>query len=542
MAHPLYWVTALTCAIPLALILLHDRQELNIDNKEEKAFHKLLIWVLYFCLQDIFWGVCAGATDWGNTPLFIASTLFHTSTVLTTFFWLNYVLIYLGDHVPHRRLYLGLDIAVITLQLLMLTVNLFQPVIFSVRDGLYCTELLRPLAFFNQYVVYLLIGILMLARLRSVTDTDRERTVTVLCFSIAPILTGIFQLLYPDAPFYTIGYFLGTIIIHLFIVQNERVKLRSLHHEMENQANRLKIAEQIALSNTDILTGLYNRRAYEQAISTHPLRDGFAYVSVDVNELKTVNDTLGHDAGDELLLGAAECIRSTLGQYGEVYRIGGDEFAALLYPDQPLPTITAQMMDAAARWHGKHVNFLSLSFGTAEARNNPGITVVELAKLADEQMYANKAAYYISKGVDRRGMQMAYSALCASYQKILRVDLNQDSFHIIAMNGGDIPGYEEETTLSGWLEHFGRYGMVHPDDLEDYLAQTSRSRMKEFFSSPHPVQTLTVFYRRLSGGTYRQTMMEILPAEDFTPENPQLYLYVKNIDRIRYTDTPRPIA
>lgn len=531
MVHPLYWVTALTCAIPLILILLHDQKEQNKDSREESAFRKLILWVIYFCLQDVVWGICAGTAQWGNAPLFAASTLFHISTVVTTFFWLNYVLIYLGDNIRFPRLYLGLDIAVITLQALMLIVNFFVPTIFSIRDGLYCTEFLRPLAFFNQYVVYLLIGVLMLIRIFSAAEEIRRKSVTVFCFALAPILTGLFQLLYPDAPFYTIGYFLGTIIIHLFIVQTERIKLRSLHHEMENQSNRLKIAEQIALSNTDILTGLRNRRAYEQAIREHPRADGFAYIAVDVNELKTINDHFGHAAGDELLIGAAECLNRTLGRYGEVFRIGGDEFAALICTDRPINTITGEMTDLASRWQGKTAPSLSLSFGAAEQRDFPELSVVELGKIADSRMYSRKSAYYMSKGRNRRGMQHAYSALCASYEKILRVDLNQDSFQVIAVNGGEIPEYEKEKSLSGWLEHFGRSSMVHPEDLEAFLTQTSRESLQRFFSSGR--KHFAVFYRRLYGESYHQTMLEIIPAEDCSEENRFLYLYVKDIDRER---------
>lgn len=528
MAYPMYWVTALTCAISLALILVHDRNELDKTNREENAFQKLILWVLYFCLQDAVWGICASTDQWGNIPLFAASTLFHSSTVLTTYFWLNYVLIHLDYDEKRQKIYKILDAIVIAFQFAMLAANLFVPTIFSVRDGLYCTEILRPLAFFNQYVVYLTIGILMLIQLLRAEGDQRRRYLTVFCFALAPILTGVFQLLYPDAPFYTIGYFLGTIIIHLFIVQNARAKLHLLHHEMENQANRLKIAEQIALSNTDILTGLPNRRAYEEAV-TQPCGEGFVYLSVDVNELKRINDNLGHAAGDELLMGAAACLQSALADCGTVFRIGGDEFAALLQLKRPLGTVLSDLQSKSAAWKGQHVEELSLSCGAATLAEFPGLTAVELAKVADDRMYADKTAYYLRKGIDRRGMHTAYAALCASYEKILRVNLTNDSFQIIAINGPDILDFQKENSISQWLYNFGVSGMVHPDDLPEYLRQTERKYLQAFFSSGR--EHFTIFYRRRGDGEYYHVMMEILPAEDFTPDNQQLYLYVKRIDR-----------
>ena len=52
--------------------------------------------------------------------------------------------------------------------------------------------------------------------------------------------------------------------------------------------------------------------------------DEFTYVSLDVNGLKVINDTKGHTAGDELIIGACQCMKKSLGPYGKLYRIGGD--------------------------------------------------------------------------------------------------------------------------------------------------------------------------------------------------------------------------
>lgn len=60
------------------------------------------------------------------------------------------------------------------------------------------------------------------------------------------------------------------------------------------------------------------------------LDDDFVYVSFDVNGLKIVNDSLGHLAGDEVIIAAADCISKTFGKVGTVYRVGGDEFVALV--------------------------------------------------------------------------------------------------------------------------------------------------------------------------------------------------------------------
>lgn len=54
-----------------------------------------------------------------------------------------------------------------------------------------------------------------------------------------------------------------------------------------------------------------------------------------MNGLKTVNDTKGHAAGDELIKGAADCLALSVGNKGKVYRTGGDEFMAVVHSDDP---------------------------------------------------------------------------------------------------------------------------------------------------------------------------------------------------------------
>lgn len=66
----------------------------------------------------------------------------------------------------------------------------------------------------------------------------------------------------------------------------------------------------------DDLTGMYNRKAYENDLSIFPEvpeEKDFVYFEFDVNGLKIVNDNLGHAAGDELLTGAAECLELCFG-------------------------------------------------------------------------------------------------------------------------------------------------------------------------------------------------------------------------------------
>lgn len=287
------------------------------------------------------------------------------------------------------------------------------------------------------------------------------------------------------------------------------------------------------MSNTDELTGAYNRRAYEETVEKliqNGIGNDFVYISVDVNGLKVVNDTIGHNAGDELIRGAYSCLIRTLGVYGKVFRTGGDEFIVLADIGSGRFNDAFEALDLAVeRWEGNLVDTLSLSYGYVTRSEFPDMSIRNIAILADKRMYEAKNAYYRKKGFDRRGQRDAHSALCALYTKILKINISDDTYQIVNM---DVSEQSEEKgfsdKISVWLESFGKNGQVHPDDLEEYLEKTKISYLEDYFSQGKT--SLHIFYRRKYEDGFKQVMMEIIPANDYSEENKNLFLYVKNID------------
>jgi diguanylate cyclase (GGDEF)-like protein len=164
--------------------------------------------------------------------------------------------------------------------------------------------------------------------------------------------------------------------------------------------------EMLAYSYTDGLTGLLNRRSYEDAVGKLKKRQTLKHITfaaLDVNSLKRMNDTQGHLAGDELIKAAAVIIRDTFAPYGKCYRIGGDEFLAIL--DRPVGDMAAlldELEDSLAGWHGQYVTQISVSCGFACADDYPDYSVEELLAVADEEMYRKKKEYYNRKENDQR--------------------------------------------------------------------------------------------------------------------------------------------
>jgi diguanylate cyclase (GGDEF)-like protein len=149
-------------------------------------------------------------------------------------------------------------------------------------------------------------------------------------------------------------------------------------------------------ADTDNLTGIHNARSFYAELANELLRSKrydhvFSLAYLDVDNFKSINDTLGHSAGDRLLKEVAECLVSSLRSTDVVARLGGDEYACLL-PETNLEEAKSAFSKATAllnkrmeknRWD------VSFSIGVMTFENLPE-DIKEAINLADKLMYAVK--------------------------------------------------------------------------------------------------------------------------------------------------------
>ena len=157
---------------------------------------------------------------------------------------------------------------------------------------------------------------------------------------------------------------------------------------------------------TDAPTKLLNRRAYAedvQKLKGSKRLSSLRYVSLDLNGLKEANDTLGHEAGDELIKNTARFMTTAFGHLGKLYRTGGDEFAALLICDRAdYEEALGIFNEGVDLWKSVRGRPFSVSVGEASKEEFPDYSIEELAKRADERMYEAKDEYYRKTGKARR--------------------------------------------------------------------------------------------------------------------------------------------
>lgn len=166
-------------------------------------------------------------------------------------------------------------------------------------------------------------------------------------------------------------------------------------------------AEQMkALSLSDELTKLHNRRGF-MAAAEQQLRAGARHhakatvLFIDVDDLKIINDQLGHEVGDEALKAVADVMRSTFREEDVLARMGGDEFVALIADSGDGETPTQRLMSALAGYNARsNQKFrLEVSVGHALVETGDGRDLARLIQEADAAMYRHKQHRHAQRGL-----------------------------------------------------------------------------------------------------------------------------------------------
>ena len=146
----------------------------------------------------------------------------------------------------------------------------------------------------------------------------------------------------------------------------------------------------------DALSGLLDREAFYDDCAGFGGRIE-AVASIDMNGLKTMNDSLGHHAGDEALVRIAACMQAVANRNIQAYRIGGDEFVILFFhANEEIVSHTADQIRES-------VSKAGYSISVGYAMRDKSVDLEEAIRESDQRMYADKANYYRTRGHDRRG-------------------------------------------------------------------------------------------------------------------------------------------
>ena len=121
----------------------------------------------------------------------------------------------------------------------------------------------------------------------------------------------------------------------------------------------------------------------------------------DLNDLKAINDTKGHEYGDKYITESASIIQDVLGNDGSVFRVGGDEFCVLLHATKlkDAEEFLTRLQAVLAPYNGEHPDMMiSIAYGSARFDKLIDVDLNDTRSRADSEMYRNKFA---TKGKER---------------------------------------------------------------------------------------------------------------------------------------------
>lgn len=243
-------------------------------------------------------------------------------------------------------------------------------------------------------IMVLLVAYMAMKEVRN-NKVSREFNISLLCLFII-LLTAVVDIIYyskhkTSSSFTSLSVFFYSVIMAFYTVQRSR-KIRERQNETELYRK---------LAFVDELTGLYNRTAFQQDLLAQEQVDAITakkkvkpttILMFDLNELKKCNDQFGHEFGDAYINMVAKEIYNVFGLEGKCYRVGGDEFCAIL------PTEKESHVENLVTYFLYRVNLLNKTPFVVYIQAAVGYAVYqqedtsleETKNRADKMMYENK--------------------------------------------------------------------------------------------------------------------------------------------------------
>ena len=347
-----------------------------------RRYRFFLFSLAVFYLTDILWGAFYALELIPIT--YLDTIMFFIAMATTVLFWTRYVTSYLGRQGAWTTLFVGAGWMIFLFQTIALFINAFIPIFFEFdSNGGYHTYTGRMVTLVLQLLLYFFTSIYALKVVATSDGKTRLHHRTIAFSGIVMALFIAMQCQFPLMPFYTVGCLIATCLVHTFVTSDEKVETRKL------------IGETRLIAYRDALTGARSVHAYvetreniDRKINADKLTD-LAVVVFDLNGLKTVNDNLGHEEGDKYICTGYALIKEMFNSC-PVYRIGGDEFVAMLEGDDFNARKT--MMEAFNRRmdKNKEEGRITISAGLDEYVRGQDNDFNAIFERADRKMYERK--------------------------------------------------------------------------------------------------------------------------------------------------------
>ncbi len=308
----------------------------NTSKYLNNSYRLFLYSVMANYIMDALWGLLYEAKL--IKLVYIDTFFYFAAMTIAVFFWTRYVIEFLNEKNIFIKILSIFGWSYLILDGISLFVNFFIPVKYYFDSkGSYHACIIRYIALSVQVFMFFITAIYVFVYAYKTNGKEKLRRRTIGGFGLVMTLFVLAQYFYPLLPLYSIGYLLGTCLIHTFVLEAEKEDYRNKLEELisKEKLQKQELGSTRKLAYTDALTGIKNKRAFtevqeelENKIASGKLSE-LGIIVCDLNGLKNINDTQGHEAGDIYIKDAAKIICNVF-KHSPVFRIGGDEFVILL--------------------------------------------------------------------------------------------------------------------------------------------------------------------------------------------------------------------
>jgi diguanylate cyclase (GGDEF)-like protein len=365
-------------SILILLVIYHQNNKFEDEKKfNNKIFRSMMQLTFVLLFLDIL-------SRFDGYPDSIYPILNHTGNFLIFLFnpllaslWLLYVHYQLfNDEQKTKKIIIPI-IVINFLNAMLVILNQFFGWFYTInKDNIYSRGpyFLLPAII---SVIIIVISIIWVIKYRN--EVEKRNYMALALFAVPPLFGILLQLLFYGISLVLNSMVLSILIAYLFI-QNQSISI-------------------------DHLTGLYNRKRCEsymkEKINAFTKKRRFSGIMLDINNFKKINDTFGHDTGDEALIATGKLLKSCIRANDFLSRFGGDEFVLVLDIDneKELESTINRINNKVEEFNnkGSYPFKLSFSMGYAVYDFKTNMGYEGFIKLIDQLMYEDKDRYRQSK-------------------------------------------------------------------------------------------------------------------------------------------------
>ena len=336
----------------LGFVIIFNSSLKTIDKCKSDRIRELLIVIVCLVISGAF------------VNYYSSLDYYHVGNVIAHFvcYILRPAVIVLFTSIIRKKSYVKYISLLCIINTLIYIIGLSNGMTFSINEA---NEIIRgPMYYTSHFFCSFYFLVLLSIVIRDYNKQNRLRTLTLLSFMIECVIASFFDLTYEEVNLFDIVILICGLEYYLYIYME--------HNKI------------------DVLTKTYNRASFYN--DTKKLSNKVSSViSIDMNDLKKINDTLGHDEGDKAIVSISRVLMSVDSGNVRIYRVGGDEFVALCFykhKEDVLDYIKKAKKDLSkTKYH--------CSFGYAYMDNND---IFEVYKKADDEMYKDKEEYHKKNG------------------------------------------------------------------------------------------------------------------------------------------------